>query len=47
MHNFFQSTKDDNNKPSAPVLINTSVINSAGEPDLTSFDFLNDYEEKP
>jgi hypothetical protein len=43
---FFQSNIDNNNKPSAPILINTSSNNPSGEPDLTSFDFLNDYDEK-
>ena len=40
---FFQSNNDDINKPSAPILMNTTTNN---EPDLTSFDFLNDYDEK-
>jgi hypothetical protein len=40
---FFQSNND---KPSAPTLINTSSNNPTAEPDLTSFDFLNDYDEK-
>jgi hypothetical protein len=48
---FFQSNMDDDNntntnKPSAPILINTASNNPGGEPDLTSFDFLNDYDEK-
>jgi hypothetical protein len=47
---FFQSNIDDNNaninQPSAPILTNTSLNNPSGEPDLTSFDFLNDYDEK-
>ncbi|CAF3409077.1 unnamed protein product [Rotaria socialis] len=48
---FFQSNMDDNNdryinKPSAPTLINTASNMPTNEPDLTSFDFLNDYEEK-
>jgi hypothetical protein len=42
---FFQSTNEDN-KPSTPILVNTSLNNPSGEPDLTSFDFLNDYDEK-
>jgi hypothetical protein len=42
---FFQSSNEDN-KPSAPILVNTSLHNPSGEPDLTSFDFLNDYDEK-
>jgi hypothetical protein len=42
---FFQSNTDDN-QPSAPILINTSANNPSIEPDLTSFDFLNDYDEK-
>ncbi|CAF1443713.1 unnamed protein product [Adineta steineri] len=40
---YFQSNND---KSSPPTLINTSMINSNNEPDLTSFDFLNDYDEK-
>jgi hypothetical protein len=44
---FFQSVNDnDNNKPSAPILINSASNTPSGEPDLTSFDFLNDYDEK-
>jgi hypothetical protein len=47
---FFQSNNDNTNtninKPSTPTLINTSLNNPVGEPDLTSFDFLNDYDEK-
>ena len=42
---FFQSSNEEA-KPSAPMLVNTSVNNPGGEPDLTSFDFLNDYDEK-
>ena len=41
---------DDNNsraQPSAPMLINSAATNQPNaEPDLTSFDFLNDYDEK-
>jgi hypothetical protein len=48
---FFQSNDNDDQKadapkPSAPPLINSAASNPAAEPDLTSFDFLNDYEEK-
>ncbi|CAF2486968.1 unnamed protein product [Rotaria sp. Silwood2] len=47
---FFQSNIDNNhtkiNKPSAPTLINTASNVPHSEPDLTSFDFLNDYDEK-
>jgi len=45
---YFQSNIDNNNtnKPSAPTSVNTSFTNSSGEPDLTSFDFLNDYDDK-
>ena len=42
---FFQASSEDT-KPSAPILVNTSLNNPSGEPDLTSFDFLNDYDEK-
>lgn len=45
---FFQAIHnddDDKNQPSAPpMLVNTAAPNS--EPDLASFDFLNDYDEK-
>jgi hypothetical protein len=47
---FFQPNNDvintNINKPSAPILINTAAISPNNEPDLTSFDFLNDYDEK-
>ena len=52
---FFQAIQnddddDDNNsraQPSAPMLINSAATNQPNaEPDLTSFDFLNDYDEK-
>ena len=48
---FFQSNDADVQqpevpKPSAPLLINSASSNAPAEPDLTSFDFLNDYEEK-
>ena len=49
---FFQSHGDDRahtthvNKASAPVLFNSSSSQPINEPDLTSFDFLNDYDDK-
>lgn len=45
---FFQSNiNDNNNKSIGSNLINTLPTNpSEGEPDLGSFDFLNDYDEK-
>lgn len=47
---FFQPQNDDNNtnmnQPSAPFLLNSAFNAQAAEPDFTSFDFLNDYEEK-
>ncbi|CAF0781390.1 unnamed protein product [Rotaria sordida] len=47
---FFQSNIDDNNtkinKLSTSTLTNTSANVPHSEPDLTSFDFLNDYDEK-
>ena len=48
---FFQAHGNDRahthvNKPSAPVLFNSSASQPINEPDLTSFDFLNDYDDK-
>ena len=48
---FFQPTENNDRqtdapKPSAPLLFNSATSNPAAEPDLTSFDFLNDYEER-
>ncbi|CAF0769259.1 unnamed protein product [Rotaria sp. Silwood1] len=47
---FFQSNIDDNDtkkkKSSVTTLINTASNVPHNEPDLTSFDFLNDYDEK-
>ncbi|UJR36967.1 hypothetical protein I4U23_029675 [Adineta vaga] len=40
---FFRS---NNANSSSSTLINTSTNQSSNEPDLTSFDFLNDYDEK-